>query len=613
MDIPSAEQPAERNKPARNFGLATLLLCVGSVLMGAGLKLCLIERCGNDIPYLDQWTAEGSSVLRPWLNGEFGWRHFFWPHGEHHPAVARIASLLCFVGNDCQWDDRVQLVANVGLFSAFLALLGFWALRLWGDWRWPVALLAVTALIGTPGIYENHLWGFQSAFFGVLPLGLLHLLGMTAERSWAKWALGALAGVAALFTIASGLASAVVLVAVAGIGLLRDRRDFRAWATLLINAGLVGWSLWLVSDALPASGGLAHGVGDLLGRLTVLMAWPLSRPAAVLLQVPLFACMALAAWNRGRNRAQFLVSVFGGWSLVLVGCLAVGRNSGFSAVAVRYWDILATGLVANVFALLVLWPRGLKLRLAWGAVALAWAFVVGTACWRIGTPGTLRWLGEHYAEVGREQRMMVTSYLQTGRFGGLGDGDTHPYLPHPSFTKVLLDDPQFRRVLPPSVVPACTVVPDEGRSSGFVRTEPQDGGRAVLATVGSATAERVLVSREIEACGRSFLRLSVRGAVGEGVADLYAEDAAGRRHDLLNKRVNSPGRFKTEHLAGGMQRFRIVARVKPGHELAFTEPVEIGRLSYGVPKFLAFWPAVFWCGVACFAGGAIAWCRRRCV
>ena len=606
-----AEERTAQTKPNRGTWLATLLLCAGAVLMGAGLKLCLIARCGNDIPYLDQWTAEGSSVLRPWLNGEFGWQHLFWPHGEHHPAVARIGSLLCFVGNDCQWDDRVQLVANVGLFSLFLALLGLWAMRLCGDWRRPVALLVVAALLGSPGIYENHLWGFQSAFFGVLPLGLLHLLGMTAERSWMKWALGALAGVAALFTIASGLASAVVLVLVFGIELLRDRRHRRAWVTLIINVGLIGWSLWLVSDALSASGGVAHGGGELLGRLTVLLAWPLSRPEAVLLQMPLLACLALSVRNRGKDRAQYLTAVFGAWCLVLVGCLAVGRNSGFSAVAVRYWDILATGLVANVFALLVLWPRGWMLRGVWIVGALVWVSVVGTAYWRIGNPGMLRWLGEHYAEVGQEQRTMVTSYLRTGRFGGLGNGDTHPYLPHPTFTKVLLDDPQFRRVLPPSVVPACAVVPDAERSFGFARTEPQDGGRAVLATVGQATTERVLVSREIEACGRTFLRLSVRGTVGEDAAEFYAEDEAGRRHELLNKRVASPGRFKTEHLAGGMTKFRIVARVKPGHELAFTEPIEIGRLSYLVPKFLAFWPAVFWCGVACFAGGAVAWFRRR--
>ena len=68
-----AEERTAQTKPNRGTWLATLLLCAGAVLMGAGLKLCLIARCGNDIPYLDQWTAEGSSVLRPWLNGEFGW------------------------------------------------------------------------------------------------------------------------------------------------------------------------------------------------------------------------------------------------------------------------------------------------------------------------------------------------------------------------------------------------------------------------------------------------------------------------------------------------------------------------------------------------------------
>ena len=602
--------PAGRTPLVRRFPLAAFLQGVGAVLVGAGLKLGLVARCGGDIPYFDQWAAEGAAILRPWLLGLFSWRNLFWPHGEHHPAVARASSLLCF-GLNGQWDDRVQLVANVALFAVFLAAVVFWATRLFADWRRPVALALVALLLGAPGIHENYLWGFQAAFLGALTFGMLHLAGMTEGRSWRGWALGAAAGVVALFSIAAGVASAAVLVGVGAFDLWRSRGRIRAGATVAFNLGLIGWGWWLMADALPASGAVVHSVAGLWERLTVLLAWPLDRPVAVLFHLPLVVVLVLVMRERGADRPKLLVAVLGLWCWALLGCLAVGRGNGFNAVAVRYWDVLATGMVANALALLVLWPAGRRWRLTWVAGALVWSVVVGGAYWRFSGPEALDGLARHYGALDLEQQTMVTSYLQTGRFGGRGDGDTHPNLPHPVFTRPLLDDPAFRRVLPPSVVPPCTIEIDEQRSVGFARTTDAADGRAVLATVGSVDAERVLVSREIEACGRPYLRLTVRGVVAPGVAELYAEGEAGRRHDLLNARVASPGRFKTEHFEGGATRFHVVARVQPGHELAFTEPIELGRLSYFVPKILRQWPWVLGCGVACFLVGVVVGWRRR--
>ncbi len=611
MGPAQADEPVELRPRSRCSAAAAFLQGVGAVLVGAALKLSLVARCGGDIPYFDQWAAEGASILRPWLLGQFSWRNLFWPHGEHHPAVARASSLLCFALNG-QWDDRVQLVANVGLFAAFLAVLAFWVTRLFADWRRPVALGLVALLLGAPGIHENYLWGFQAAFLGSLTFEMLHLAGMTESRGWRGWALGSVAGVIALFSIAAGAASAAVLAAVGVVDLWRGRERIRAGVTVLFNVALLGWAWWLMADALPASGAKVHTVAEFWERAKVLLAWPLDRTAAVLLHLPLLAVVLLAVGRRTEDRPKWLVAILGGWCWVLLACLAVGRGNGFNAVAVRYWDVLATGVVANALALLVLWPAARWWRLAWLAVALVWGVAVGGAYWRFSGPEALDGLARHYAAQDREQRTMVTSYLQTGRFGGLGNGDTHPNLPHPTFTRPMLDDPAFRRVLPPSVVPPCTIEIDEQRSTGFARTTDPTDGRAVLATVGPADGERVLVSRDIEACGRMYLRLTVRGVVAPGVAELYVEDEAGRRHDLLNARVDSVARFKTEHLEGGAKRFRVIARVKAGHELAFTEPIELGRLSYLSPKFLKQWPWVFACGVACYlAGIAGSWRWRR--
>ena len=51
--------------------------------------------------------------------------------------------------------------------------------------------------------------------------------------------------------------------------------------------------------------------------------------------------------------------------------------------------------------------------------------------------------------------------------------------------------------------------------------------------------------------------------------------------------------------------------VQAGHQRAFTEPIELGRLSYLAPKFLKQWPWVLACGIACFlARVSVGWRRR---
>ena len=266
--------------PERGPARGTLLLCAGLVLMAAAAKLWLIAQFGSDIPYLDQWAGEGSAALHPWLTGGFDWRNLFWPHGEHHPVVARVGALLAFLANG-QWDCRVQLLGNVLVFGGFLAALGLWIRRVFTDWRLPAALLAAFVLLGQPGITENHLWAFQTQFLGVQTFGLLHLLGMAEERGKAAWVLGWLAGVVALFTIASGAASAAVLLGVAAFRLWREPRNRWAWCTLGANAVLVFWGWRLLVGAFSTPGGWAGGGTVFLERLTVLLAWPFQHPAAV--------------------------------------------------------------------------------------------------------------------------------------------------------------------------------------------------------------------------------------------------------------------------------------------------------------------------------------------
>jgi hypothetical protein len=581
-------------------------MAAGVVLLGLGLKWWLVWRCGSDLPLLDQWAAEGSSALHPWVREVFNWRNLFWPHGEHHPAIARILSLGLFVWNG-QWDCRVELAVNALLLAGFLAALAGLAGRVFSDWRLPVALLAVLGLLGLPGIYENHLWGFQTAFIGVLLFGLLHLLGMAEDRGWCWWAVGAAAGVVALFTIASGLMSAVVLCAVMLVRLWREPRNVRTWLTLVVNLALVYWGWRLLARSYATPGGRALDLGEFGTRLTVLLAWPLGFSlAAALLQAPLVVCVARTICERGADRTRLLLSAVGLWGWALTVCLAVGRGNGFGAVAGRYWDVLATGLLANLLAGLLLWPANRRARLGWGVAACGWIALVAPPVWQLSSPESMRWVHEVTTGLEARNHEMITTYLRLGKFGPPGDGTTHPALPHPAFTRMILDDPLFQRHLPPSVVPPLLVVPDPERSRG-VAVRESAGRRTFVVGDARAVGESVLVSRPIERSGRPLLQLGVQGLVGEGAAELVAEDPAGRRYGLLDARVDSPGRFKTERIRCDAATVRIIARVPAGQVLEFTEPVEIGWLSFLVPKLLRGWWVLVAAGGVAFLAGLARW------
>ena len=602
--------PSAPRSAAAGARPAAWAMGVGMVLLSLGLKGWLIASHGSDLPLLDQWAAEGVSVLHPWVRDTFGWSAVLWPHGEHHPALARVLSLGLFVWNG-QWDCRAELAANALLFAGYLAALAGLAARLFTDWRRPAALLGVLVLLGLPGIYENHLWGFQTVFIGVLAFGLLQLLGMAEDRGWAWWCVGALAGIVVLYTLASGFMSAVVLCAVTAGRLAQAPRSPRHWLTLAVNLALAYWGWRLLAAAYATPGGRATDLGEFCTRLTVLLAWPTRIPsAALLLQLPLVLCLVQVVRERAADRERLLVGVVGLWCWALTACLAAGRNNGYGAVAGRYLDVLATGLLANVLAALLLWPRRRSHRVGWGLGATVWCALVGPTLWAMNSPDTMRWLREVTAGIETSNREMLTTYLRCGKFGPPGDSATHPNLPHPSFTRQMLDDPLFQRHLPPSVVPPLAVVPDPEVSRGFERRAAPDGRGAVLVARAEAAAPAVLISRPIIRCGRPLLQLGVRGVVGPGMAELYVEDLSGQRYELLDRQVHSPDRLKTERIRCDATTIRVVARVAPGQTLEFTEPVELGWLSFVVPKLLRCWWLLVASGGALFLAGTAGWLGR---
>lgn len=587
------------------------LLPLGLVLVVAGAKLALIHYNGSDMPFADQWAAEGDTIYRWYLNAGFEWRFLFFAHGEHTPALTRLIDLGLFVLNGEQWDSRPQMLVSVGLH--LLSALYIWQIvrtSLTG-WSRLTAVLLAAILLSLPSNQENFLWGFQTLFILLITLGLAHLWGtLRREQIDGSWWLAQLAGFCGLFTIASGWLSALVLAGVAGWRLTVNPRQRWAWATLAVNVALatVGWVL--LQRSFHHAGQAVSIPGQFLSALGHYLSWPLPGPFwALLLHLP----AALFLWRVRRRSDEGPLRLLAGlivWTWLLAAAFAYGRGHTPGAVAVRYYDPLAMGLLANGLALAWLAAREKgRPRAAVALLGLGWLLALGPGLWTENRPENLRGTLAAGRDFHERQRRAVLTFLESGLPADLeADPVVRQYLPHFQFTLDVLNDPLTRLALPPSISPPLVLqrARSRGQPGELVWTKAlgaPNGRRALVISGGRVGAE--FVSLPIIDSGRPVWRFQLFGRLRAGEAEVFLEDEIGRRQFPAEEIVDSAGTWKTFNILRGQGPQRLVARADKGVEFAITEPVEVGWLSWWAPKVASGWAVLLAAGLACLALGAV--------
>ena len=435
------------------------MLGAGIVLCAIGAKLALIHRYGTDQPYLDQWAAEGMYLLRGPLYYNVDFPQMISLHAEHRPGLTRLWVRGLIFANGGQWDCFVELVANLLIYAAFLAVAWHRLARLAAG-RWPGVLAVLMAgLFALPCAYENFLWGFQSCFLFMLLAGLLHVTGtLQAARPAAGWWLAHLAGLAGLFSIAAGPMSAAALLGVAGWELVRGRRDAWVWATLSANALLFGLGVWLVPAGLGAAGSWSTHFGQVVTGMLQLLSWPQSGPWwCLFLQAPGVFLLGAVWRNQDPSGAgaDRVIGATGLWVAAIACSMAFGRALNSSNIGVRYYDVLLVGLFINLLALFRLGPRlaGGR-RLLWAGLGVAWLLVVATGLGRRNQPGDLGPLLQSQYELAITQRELVRDFLRTSDPARLQEfARTSHRFPHFQITVDFLRDPKVPPLLPPSLTP----------------------------------------------------------------------------------------------------------------------------------------------------------------
>lgn len=428
-------------------------------MFALGGKLALIHRYGTDQPYADQWAAEGMFLLRGLLYYDLDFTQIIATHSEHRPGLSRLWVLGLIRANGGQWDCFVELVANLLIYGAFLAL--FWRRLISLIERQWLAVVAVfmSVLFALPCAYENFLWGFQSCFLFMLLAGSLHIIWTleSARPGW-RWCIAQMVGLLGLFSIAAGAMSSVILVGVAGLEFLRGRRNSWVWATLGVNLLLLGLGLGLLPSALVPEGTRMARLGQAVMGSGFLLSWPYAKIWwCLFLQAP-FVVMLIVAWRRREGEfavADKTLAALGLWVFGMAFAIGYGRVVTAVNIGVRYYDVLLLGLFINFLSMVRLGTGLINgRRWLWGLAGLLWLCAVGIGLWGQNKPENLGNLFKFQQDQAIEQRDIIRDFLVTSdpaRLQAFADA-THRF-PHMKYTLMLLRDPKVSALLPPSLTP----------------------------------------------------------------------------------------------------------------------------------------------------------------
>lgn len=432
------------------------LLPAGTALVVFAARLHEIHRFGGDLPYNDQWIVEAKQLIAPWLDGTLRPWTFFLPHFEHVPVWTRLLAWLEVVISG-RWDPLLQMAVNSACYATFTLLVARWVWRTFS----PVAAGFATGVLvlggALPYAWENIAWGFQSQFPLALLCLWLHVHGSLGEPvNTRRWWLAQVAGLAGLFTLASmWLAPLAVAVILGWTG----RREPRAWrvpaaiaALGILILGLVRWQ----AEAGYAFAQTSRTFTDFAQALIHLLGWPNGVPgAAAILLLP---WLILALRLRGRadsSTVDRVILALGLWAILQAGGLAYARSGDNGDFVSRYGDVLFIGTLAGALALIRIAPGAGRSRTAWIVLALAWSGLTLTGLYDRSHEGHARYFHEHALANAQLRRDAVQSYLANGDRTLLERGATRWVLSESTGVVAdLLDRPDFRALLPASVVPA---------------------------------------------------------------------------------------------------------------------------------------------------------------
>ncbi len=579
-------QPSPPEKPG--YPVAKLL---GMFLLILGAKFWTLQMCSAPLPLYDQWEAEGTRLLQPWLHGTLRLADLFAPWVQHRILWTRLLVLGAFALNG-QWDTQVQAIAAavihalvaVGLGAILVRRLG----RAWED----AVLLGLLAVFALPIGLENTLsGGFQSQYYLLLLFAVVTVWGLGSHRPGAVgWWAGVLGAVAAWFSVATGGLPSLAVAAWMGLRLLRRdgvARENGITLAVALFLGQAGLALSFVG--VDTRGELRpHSVSELMARFLGLLGWPLPTAWAAPL---IYAPFAWLVWRTVRTRrptgpAEAFLLPLGFFTLLNTAALAYARNHYFGLYVSRYMDLLSFGTLVN-FACLLLFLRETtaegnpsRARLPFGVLAVVWTVCAGYGLVHLTARGLADTLpftkicSQH--EIGNMAALVARPEAQ--RLASQSVSIT--FCDNPPIANALLKDPAMLRVMP-AAVRAPVILEAAAASAGVRLVKPRaDDDLASVWTLAASPGQPAhFRSQVVRGPHAPYLRFPEVSGLGEDAFIALVDETSGATTWLQPTTDHDGHPSALARTPSGPFHVEAVVAAGASHPLTFAYPREVGGLS----------------------------------
>lgn len=595
---------------ARTLTLLGIALCI------LGLRIFVIEKYGENIPYWDPLPKEIDMVdapfleNRPWLDG------FLRPHNEHriYTSLAVNAGLTIAAG---QWDGRAQAIVSSLIFIAINLGLLIWAERNFriGTTRL-LAQVSIVFLALSPVGWENIISGFQSQFYFVIGLSLLALHASIYFPALSiRWWLGQVCGVLAIFSMGSGHVWAIPVIAWSLFKIAFPESVNTRWDSLpsaIAASAVLLLGQWL-SFSPPGHERLhAHSLSDFLLYLVHCLAWPTPGSAWVfILWVSPGAILvgALFVQRRMLPRDWFILALLT-WILIQVVGLSYARGAGGGYPAFRYADLFCLLLIAQTFALAALFEELLEPRWLSRGLVIIWPLaLLGSLC-ALTVRTYKRDLPEYHAALYATAENL-RYYLRTHDFERI----RHSNIPLPAemadMVPRILDRSGTRKIMPEAIrQPTPLIYRDAEVLRGGVTIASRDIANQRFGTLWGTFGQVASGHDEIESeviypDGLDYWRIYLSGTGLGKVANVKFKSANSGEILSANRiALAEENEWRRTYVRVPNEPFRFVVPAQPSGEwIGWTSPVEVSALSYWTEYVVRRWNVIIVLGAVLWIVG----------
>lgn len=592
-------------------------------LLGMGMKLLMLRRCVNSLPYFDQWEAEGAAIYLPWLQHKLTLADLFRPQNEHRIFFTHVLDLALLWLNK-QWDCQLQMVVNALIHSATLAGFAWFMSALLDRRHWPFLWLPLAVAVTSPFGWENALWGFQSQFYFLILFSLLAIPLLGCKPFSVPWLLGLLAGICSLFTMASGLLAFVAAGMVALFELLRCRPAWRRHLPTLLMCVALAFVGLLLLGRTGDDTAAARSLRDFFTALGSNLSWPMGTWPwlAPFNLLPLL----LLAWTYFRSPqtnqpAERVVLGLGFWAVLQSLATAAVRGAGGAPPAWRYMDILGFLFLANVLSAAMLcfkYHGFIRFPVVSCAALLVWLIPCAIGLWSLNARAwnivIPKWATFQFTRVELTRQFLATDNDMV--FANRDPRDL-PWNFVPGLVS-LLRMKEIRAILPVCVRDPLKLTPANATASAFIPAGVPFN-RPDLPTescLGSYTANGAAATGVFESAPLSsslpYLQIQVTGNLGTPDLSLHLVSLSSGKITRVKPAREPGGQWLDVDAKAPPGQFKLVARDDSSRGwFAFQEPREMGRLSFWAETIVAAAKYFFAAGCLAFAAAIGLYCLPR--